>query len=55
MLGAGAYSVTYEAIDHELGRHVAIKMERNDKPRSILVNEFDFLKRIKGSPGVIQV
>jgi serine/threonine protein kinase len=39
-LGSGAFSVLYVARDRESNKEVAIKMEKQDKSRSVLIAEY---------------
>jgi serine/threonine protein kinase len=39
-LGQGSFSVIYQAIDYARNKEVAIKMEKADKARRILVAEY---------------
>ena len=54
-LGAGSFSVIYAAFDVARDKKIAIKMEKPDKSRSVLVSEYQLLTKLKGVPGVIQV
>jgi hypothetical protein len=47
-LGSGSYSVIYRAFDHENQTEVAIKMEKPERSRSILISEYACLLRLKG-------
>jgi serine/threonine protein kinase len=39
-LGSGSFSVIYQAIDYQRSKEVALKMEKPDKARRILVAEY---------------
>ncbi len=39
--------VLYKALDVIHGREVALKVEKKDKSRRILENEYDFLRRLQ--------
>ena len=54
-LGSGAFSVLYVARDRESNKEVAIKMEKQDKSRSVLIAEYQCLHHLKGKKGIIQV
>ena len=45
----------YQAIDYARNREVAIKMEKADKARRILVAEYQYLIKLKGLVGIIKV
>ena len=45
----------YKAFDKSRDCDVAIKMEREDKSRSILVQEYYMLTKLKDVEGVVQV
>lgn len=45
----------YLANDFSRDQKVAIKMEKPDKSRSILVAEYQFLVKLRGLPGIINV
>lgn len=45
----------YAAFDKARDKKVAIKMEKPDKSRSVLVSEYQLLTKLKGVAGVIQV
>jgi predicted Ser/Thr protein kinase len=47
--------VIYAAFDKARDKKVAIKMEKPDKSRSVLVSEYQLLTKLKGVAGVIQV
>lgn len=47
--------VIYHAIDHKHNCEVALKMEKADKAKKILIGEYDFLKKLKGKQGIVQV
>ena len=52
-LGSGSFSTIYEALDYKKQRRVAIKMEKPDKAKRILQQEYQFLKRLLGVQGVL--
>lgn len=52
-LGSGSFSVLYLADDHSRHKKVAIKMEKPEKPRSILLTEYQCLLRLNGLPGIV--
>ena len=54
-LGAGSFSVTYQATDRLRNVEVAIKVEKQDKARKILRSEYEFLCKMTGFEHVIQV
>lgn len=54
-LGSGSFSVIYEVEDFARGTRAAIKMEKPDKARSILVSEYELMTRVNGLPGVVPV
>lgn len=54
-LGSGSFSVIYEVDDYARGTRAAIKMEKPDKARAILVSEYELMCRVNGLPGVVPV
>lgn len=47
--------VTYHASDRQSNFDVALKMEKQDKARKILKSEYEFLCKLHGYEGIIQV
>lgn len=47
-LGQGTFSFIYEAYDKVLALDVAIKVEKKDKNKNILIFEFQVLNNLKG-------
>jgi predicted Ser/Thr protein kinase len=45
-LGSGSFSTIYQAFDYKRSKHVAIKMEKPDKAKRILQQEYQFLKKL---------
>ena len=54
-LGSGSFSVIYQAIDYTRNREVAIKMEKQDKARRILIAEYQYLIKLRGLCGIVTV
>lgn len=54
-LGQGTFSLIYEAFDKVLNQDVAIKVEKKDKNKNILIFEFQVLNNLKGCPHVPNV
>jgi serine/threonine protein kinase len=52
-LGSGSFSTIYEAFDMKKNMKVAIKMEKPDKAKRILIQEYQFLKKLTGVQGVL--
>lgn len=45
----------YHATDHQRRCDVALKMEKADKAKKILIGEYEFLKKLQGKRGIVQV
>ena len=54
-LGQGTFSFIYEAVDRVMGRNMALKIEKKDKNRNILVFEYKVLKHLKDLKHVCNV
>lgn len=54
-LGQGSFSIIYQAIDYARNKEVAIKMEKADKARRILVAEYQYLIKLRGLAGIVSV
>jgi len=47
-LGQGTFSYIYEALDRHLNKNVALKVEKKDKSKTILMFEYNVLINLKG-------
>jgi serine/threonine protein kinase len=54
-LGQGTFSFIYEAFDKKLQKNVALKIEKKDKNKSILIFEYNVLNVLKGLAHVCNV
>jgi predicted Ser/Thr protein kinase len=54
-LGAGTFSQIFEAHDRLLNKRVALKIEKKDKSKDILLFEYNVLQALKGLKHVCQV
>lgn len=54
-LGQGTFSFIYQAFDHNSRKDVALKVEKKDKNKSILIFEFNVLINLKGLKHVCNV
>ena len=48
ILGEGSFSKLYQAYDRKYKKEVALKVEKEDKIKKILKNEYEILKNIQG-------
>lgn len=48
VVGEGSFSKIFLAYDHKLQMKVALKIEKEDKNKNILLNEYEILNRIQG-------
>ena len=54
-LGQGTFSFIYQAYDNTLEKDVALKVEKKDKNKSILIFEYNVLINLKGLKHVCNV
>ena len=54
-LGQGTFSFIYQAFDSTLNKDVALKVEKKDKNKSILLFEYNVLLALKGLKHVCDV
>lgn len=52
-IGSGSFSIIYHASDNHKSSDVALKMEKPDKAKKILIGEFEFLKKLLGKNGIV--
>ena len=48
-LGQGTFSIIYEAFDRTSNRNVALKIEKKDKQKTILLFEYHVLQSLAGT------
>ena len=54
-MGQGTFSFIYQAYDNQLKKDVALKVEKKDKNKSILIFEYNVLINLKGLKHVCNV
>ena len=55
LLGQGSFSTIYSAIDLKTQQKVALKVEKADKSKRILIFEYDTLQQLQGLPNICEV
>jgi len=51
-LGQGTFSIIYEAFDRQQNMNVALKIEKKDKQKTILLFEYHVLQSLVGLPHI---